>query len=172
MIETIGIGVFLAVLAYAAYSDLTSYQIPNWISLVIVADFVVTAAFGAPEFTTIAWNLGVGAAMLVAAFALFAAGVFGGGDAKLFAASSVWFGLAGLLKFVVFVALVGGLLALAILCLRRLAPPASWAEKSWLKKLHSRDQGVPYGIAIAVAASLMFFPLSLVAAFAGGMLSP
>ncbi len=167
MIETIGIGVFLAVVAYAAYSDLTSYEIPNWISLVIVADFVVTAAFGTPGFTTIAWHLGVAAAMLAAGFALFAAGVFGGGDAKLFAASSVWFGLAGLFKFVVYVALVGGLLALAILCLRRLALPASWAGRNWLRRLHSRDQGIPYGIAIAAAAGLMFLPLPLVAESVG-----
>ena len=168
MIETIGIGVFLVVAAYAAYSDLTSYEIANWISLVIVADFVVTAAFGAPEFAAIAWHLGVGVAMLAAGFALFAAGIFGGGDAKLFAASSVWFGLAGLFKFVVYVALVGGLLALAILCLRRFALPASWAAKSWLRRLHSRDQGVPYGVAIAAAAGLMFLPLHLVAGSAGG----
>ena len=167
MIESIGIGVFFAAVTYAAYSDLTSYEIPNWISLVIVADFVVTAGFGTPGFATIAWHLGVGAAMLAAGFALFAAGVFGGGDAKLFAASSVWFGLAGLLKFAVYVALVGGLLALAILCLRRLAPPASWAGWNRLRRLRSRDQGIPYGVAIAAAAGLMFLPLPLVAEFAG-----
>ncbi len=165
MIESIGIGVFLAVVAYAAYSDLTSYEIPNWISLVIVADFIVTAAIGAPEFTAIAWHLGVGVAMLAAGFALFAAGVFGGGDAKLFAASSVWFGLTGLFKFAVYAALVGGLLALAILCLRHLALPASWAGRNWLRRLHSRDQGIPYAIAIAAAVGLMFLPLPLVAEF-------
>ncbi len=167
MIEAIGIGVFLAVAAYAAYADLTSYEIANWLSLVIVADFVVTAAFGTPEFIAIAWHLGVGAAMLVAGFALFAAGIFGGGDAKFLAASSVWFGLAGLLKFVVYVALVGGLLGIAILCLRYFALPASWTEKKWLRRLHSRDQGVPYGVAIAAAAGLMYIPLSKVAGSAG-----
>ena len=168
MIETIGIGVFLAAVAYAAYCDLTSYEIPNWISLVIVADYVVAAGFGTPGLATIAWHLGVGGAMLAAGFALFAAGVFGGGDAKLFAATSVWFGLAGLFKFAVYMALVGGLLTLAILCLRRLALPASWAGRSWLRRLHSRDQGIPYGIAIATAAGLMFLPLPLVAESASG----
>ena len=43
----------------------------------------------------VVWGLGAGAVMLIAGFALFAAGIFGGGDAKLLAASAVWFGWSG-----------------------------------------------------------------------------
>ena len=164
MIEAIGIALFLALAAYAAYSDLTSYQIPNWISLAIIADFVVAAAIGVQEPAAIAWHLGAGLAMLVAGVGLFAAGLLGGGDAKLLAASAVWFGWAGLFKFVVYVAILGGVLALVVIALRRAGLPESWSGQPWIRRLRSPDQGIPYGVAIAASAGLMFVPLAGIAA--------
>ena len=163
MIEVIGIALFLALAAYAAYLDLTTYQIPNWISLAVVADFVVAAAIAVQDPVAIAWHLGAGLAMLVAGIGLFAANVLGGGDAKLLAASAVWFGWAGLFKFVIYVAILGGVLALFILGLRRAGLRESWTGRPWIQRLRAPDRGIPYGIAIAAAAGLMFVPIAGIA---------
>ena len=105
-------------------------------------------------------GLGAGAVTLIAGFALFAAGLFGGGDAKLFAASSVWFGWPGLYRYILLVALLGGLLALVVLCLRRFHQSGQGGQsdqggsQTWLNNLCSGDHGIPYGVALAVASWL------------------
>jgi len=43
MIETLATIAFLGAMATAAFTDLTRYEIPNWISLVVAAAFVVSA---------------------------------------------------------------------------------------------------------------------------------
>ena len=85
--------------------------------------------------------------MLVAGIGLFAANVLGGGDGKLLAASAVWFGWAGLFKFVIYVAILGGVLALFILGLRRAGLRESWTGRPWIQRLRAPDRGIPYGIA-------------------------
>lgn len=162
-IETIGVVVFLGLSAYAAFSDVARYRIANWISLAIIADFIVitayAAAFGTLEPVMVMGSLGAGTVMLIAGFALFAAGIFGGGDAKLLAASAVWIGWSGMFRYVILVALIGGLLGLAVLGLRRVAPNRVPGDREWLNNLRSGDHGMPYGVAIAAASWLMFCPL-------------
>lgn len=167
-IGTAGVVVFLGLSTYAAFFDIARYRIANWISLAILADFIVVTAYasamGSLEPMMIVWSLGAGVAMLFAGFALFAAGVFGGGDAKLFAASSVWFGWPGLYRYILLVALLGGLLALVVLCLRRFHQSGQGGQsdqggsQTWLNNLCSGDHGIPYGVALAVASWLMFCP--------------
>lgn len=165
-IGTVGVVVFLGLSAYAAFSDIARYRIANWISLAILADFIVVAVYasvmGSLEPMMIVWSLGVGITMLIAGLALFAAGVFGGGDAKLLAASAVWFGWSGLYRYILLVALLGGLLALVVLGLRRFAPKLLQHDpqsgQTWLSNLLSGDHGIPYGVALAVASWLMFCP--------------
>ena len=155
--------VFLGLSTYAAFSDVVRYRIANWISLAILADFIFIAAFAGLSGVVDPWiiveRLGAGAVMLIAGFALFAAGLFGGGDAKLIAVSALWFGWSSLFRYVVLVALIGGLLALIILGLRRFARNPAGSGLEWLNKLRSGDHGIPYGVAIAAAAWLMFCPL-------------
>ena len=131
--------------------------------MAILADFMVLAAIagalGTLDPVSAISGLGAGAVMLIAGFALFTAGLFGGGDAKLLAASAVWFGWSGLFRFIILVALMGGLLALAVLGLRRVARARAWNSPKWLIGLCSGDHGIPYGLAIAAASWLMIYPL-------------
>ena len=155
--------VFLALSTYAAFTDVTHYRIANSISLAILAVFIVIAVFaglsGAVDPWLIAGHLGAGTVMLLAGFGLFAAGVFGGGDAKLIAVSALWFGWSSLFRYAVLVALIGGLLALITLGLRRFVLSPAGRGPEWLNKLRSGDHGIPYGVAIAAASWLMFCPL-------------
>jgi prepilin peptidase CpaA len=101
-------------------------------------------------------HLGAGCVVLVAAFGLFARGIIGGGDAKLAAATALWFGFDHLLVYVVYASLFGGALTLALLQFR-MAPLPPWlARQEWVQRLHRKDGGVPYGIALAAAALAVY----------------
>lgn len=164
MIQTIVEILFPVIMVYAAARDVTSYEIPNWVSLSIVANFLAAALVGSVDLSVVAWHLGAGVAVLFVGALLFFGGIFGGGDAKLIAACAVWVGWSMLAKFLLLVAIFGGILALAILVLRRLDLPASWLRSAWLRRVHSREEGVPYAVAIALGSILMFRELPLVEA--------
>jgi prepilin peptidase CpaA len=89
-------------------------------------------------------------------FVFFARGWIGGGDAKLAAATALWLGFDQLLNYLVFASLFGGLLTLAILRFRAIPLPSLLANQEWAKRLHRTDSGVPYGIALAVAALAIY----------------
>ena len=82
----------------------------------------------------------------------FARGWIGGGDAKLAAATALWLGFDQLLNYLIFASLFGGVLTLAILRFRLMPLPALLANQEWAKRLHRMDTGIPYGIALALAA--------------------
>jgi prepilin peptidase CpaA len=86
----------------------------------------------------------------------FARGWIGGGDAKLAAAIALWFGFEHLMTYLLYASLFGGLLTLVIMRFRIMPLPAALAEQEWIKRLHRIDGGVPYGIALAAAALLIY----------------
>jgi prepilin peptidase CpaA len=53
--------------------------------------------------------------------------------------------------------LVGGALTLFLIQFRLLPLPAPLARQKWIMRLHEKGGGVPYGIALA-AAALMVYP--------------
>jgi prepilin peptidase CpaA len=52
--------------------------------------------------------------------------------------------------------LLGGALTLALLEFRKHALPALLARRPWIERLHKIDGGIPYGIALAAAALLIY----------------
>jgi len=136
-----------------AFRDLVSYTIPNWISLAIIGLFPLAAlAAGLPlEMTAV--HLGIGVAVLVCAMAMFAFRWIGGGDAKLFAAAALWMGWPAVLDFVLWTAIIGGVLAMMLLSLRSAAlRPMVLLGPPWLVKLSEPGGAAPYGVAIAAGA--------------------
>ncbi|WP_375593042.1 prepilin peptidase [Algihabitans albus] len=136
-------------LMIAAGSDLRRYMIPDTCSLVLLASFFVYALSGATEG---AWPLHLAVAVLVflVGIGVFAAGLAGGGDVKLFAATALWAGPDLLAGLVVIMSLVGGLLAMAVLSrawlLRRFSPVN--ADRG--AEVSIAQQPIAYGLAIAV----------------------
>ncbi|WP_374575446.1 prepilin peptidase [Phenylobacterium sp.] len=152
--------VFPALVVTAALRDLTSYTIPNWISLALLAAFIPAAlAFGLP-LPVIGQHAAVFGATLVAGMAMFALGWIGGGDAKLFAAAGLWLGWPAGLTFLIITALAGGALAVALLAARSsFLQPLLNIGPAWLGRLATPGENVPYGVAICVGA-LVAFPHS------------
>ena len=151
----IWVGLFAALLLAAAVRDLTSYIIPNWISLALLAGFL-PAAWLAWKTGVPALHIGqclmVGFAVLAAGVAMFALNWLGGGDAKLLAAAALWIGWQGLAAFLFWTTLAGGVLALVLLTVRRRTAPAGEAPATWVDGLLRKGAPVPYGVAIAVGA--------------------
>jgi len=152
--------VFPALVIFAAVRDATSFTIPNWISLAIVAAFLPAAALLHLPLLTVLGALGVGFAFLVAGMGMFALRWIGGGDAKLFAACGLWLGWPAAPAFLVWTAVAGGVLALALLSGRKWAGYYPGARPQWITRLVTPGGDIPYGLAIA-AGALAAFPTSL-----------
>jgi prepilin peptidase CpaA len=147
---------FPALMAFAACSDLLTMTISNRVSLALVAGFFALAVMQGMPAGLIGWHIGAGAVVLVAAFVCFACGWIGGGDAKLAAATALWFGFDQVVVYLLWASLFGGVLTLALLRFRQMPLPAPLARQPWLLRLHGKASGVPYGIALAAAALLVY----------------
>jgi prepilin peptidase CpaA len=147
---------FPALMAFAAASDLFTMTISNRVSLVLVVGFFVLAFAGGMSGHDIMTHVGAGALMLATAFTCFAMGWVGGGDAKVAASVALWFGFGELMNFLVYASLFGGALTLALLELRRWPLPFGLAGQAWLARLHAKESGIPYGIALAISALLIY----------------
>jgi prepilin peptidase CpaA len=147
---------FPALMAFAAASDLFTMTISNRVSLALAAGFLVLAlatGMAAPE---ILLHLAAGATVLVVAFACFSFGWIGGGDAKVAAGAALWFGFSHLLNYLLYASLFGGALTLLLLQFRQWPLPYALAGQTWLLKLHAKDSGIPYGIALAIGALVVY----------------
>jgi prepilin peptidase CpaA len=148
---------FPALMAFAAASDLFTMTISNRISLALVAGFFALALLGGMGLYDIALHAAAGVTVLAAAFVCFAMGWVGGGDAKVAAAAALWFGFGHLMNYLLYAALFGGALTLLLLQFRQWPLPYALAGQPWLLRLHAKESGIPYGIALAIGA-LMIYP--------------
>jgi prepilin peptidase CpaA len=148
---------FPALMAFAAASDLFTMTISNRVSLALAAGFLALALLSGMGLHDILSHVGAGATVLAVAFACFAMGWVGGGDAKVAAAAALWFGFGHLLNYLVYASLFGGALTLLLLQFRQWPLPYPFAGQVWLLRLHAKESGIPYGIALAIGA-LMIYP--------------
>ena len=121
----------LAFSVWAAISDFRFLKIPNVISIVALAAFAVAFAaqyFGLPVELR---PMGVITSHLASAYAL-------------------WFTLFLLPQYLVLITLVGGVLGVVALILRRIKPKNHF-HSLWIKTISEQNSAVPYGIAIAVS---------------------
>lgn len=141
---------FPGILIAAAVSDLVRYLIPNALPIALVGAFLLAAPLADMPAEVVLHHGLAGLAVLAAGFVLFMFDVLGGGDVKLLAAAAVWTGFGALGPFLLAVTLAGGVVALVLLIARRLIPRGRPGDGA-LARLMSPRQGVPYGVAIAVA---------------------
>ena len=148
--------VFPAAMLWAACADLITMKIPNRLSLLLVATVPVAAwALGmAPMLLLL--HLSAALAMLLLGMGLFALGWIGGGDAKMLAAVSAWMGWAGLPAFLLSATLAGGVLTILVLIFRKIDLVGRVKTIPWVARLHSEEQGIPYGIALAIGGLVSF----------------
>ncbi len=149
--------VFPALMAFAAASDLFTMTISNRVSVLLAAAFLVLAVAAGMAPYDILSHFGAGALVLAIAFCCFAMGWVGGGDAKVAATAALWFGFGHLLNYLLYASLFGGVLTIVLLQMRQWPLPYALTGQTWLLRLHAKESGIPYGIALAVGA-LMIYP--------------
>ncbi|MEQ1863806.1 MAG: prepilin peptidase [Micropepsaceae bacterium] len=153
-----------AAITGAAY-DLTTLTIPNWISLFLLALFPVLALAAGLSLSDAGVHFAIGAAALALGIVLFAGGIIGGGDAKLFAALALYMGAQSIVSYVFAVAFAGGLLAVVLVVLRLMPVRLLLSQLPLTHKLGVPGVSVPYGVAIATGA-LFAFPATQIFALA------
>lgn len=156
MTDVARILIFPALMVFAASSDLFTMTISNRVTLALAAGFALLAVMTGLPLAAVLEHLGAAAVVLAAGFAMFAFGWIGGGDAKLAAVTALWLGWTHLLDYALYASLLGGALTLALLQFRKFALPTSLAAMGWVERLHRPQGGVPYGIALAAAALLIY----------------
>ena len=134
------LGALTIALLFAAFTDLKSRRIANWLNVVIaVAAPAFWWASGLDLWPGIAQQIGVATATFAICAGLFAVRMMGGGDVKLLTALALWVPPAAFLKLVVVMALAGGVLTLVF--------------GAWHITRRRRDRiAIPYGVAIAIGA--------------------
>ena len=153
--------VFPVLMAFAASSDLITMRITNKLVLAVAGSFLVVALVAGLPLELIGMHVVAGIVVLAVCFGLFALGWIGGGDAKLVAATAMWFGFTHMLEYLLMASLLGGGLTLVLLLARRFPLPYPLKSVAWIDRLHDSKTGVPYGIALA-GAGLLVYPVSTV----------
>lgn len=127
-----------------AIYDIRTRRIPNWLNAAfLVAGLVLTLVlFGWQDALM---GLGHFAGALVVAMIIFALRLWGGGDAKFYAASAAWFPIAEALGLFVSIALAGLIVAIVWLIIFKVTG----------RKVKKGEKVMPYGVAIAVGGILM-----------------
>lgn len=149
VILLLGIALFVA----AAYGDVQTQRIPNWL-VAAVAALGISRLIVIGDLSFALYTLGASLLVFIVTFLLFWRGLCGGGDAKLLPATALLIGYPDLSNFLVLMSLCGALVSIAILATRRGAlfslvmrvihGPSKQPEKLQLV--------VPYGTAIAAGA--------------------
>lgn len=140
--------IYPACMVWAAVSDLTTMTIPNRLTLGLAAAFVPVGLILHLGLQQWGVHIGLGAAGLVIGMVLFALRMMGGGDAKLIAAASLWLGFQGFIALLIYTAIAGGILSVALLGARKFLWLYAHKLPTWLGR-HLEPKGdIPYGIAI------------------------
>ncbi|WP_029042034.1 A24 family peptidase [Cucumibacter marinus] len=156
MLNSVILLIFPMCMAFAAAYDLLTMRIPNWLVLVTALGFVVAALAAGFPLEEWGMHLATGFGVLVITFVLFSFGWIGGGDAKFAAATALWMGWPMTLPYLAYAGILGGVLTLLLLGVRRFPLPVGLIRIEWIARLHDPKTGVPYGIALAAAALLLF----------------
>jgi prepilin peptidase CpaA len=136
--------------------DVFSMTIPNKISLLLIAAFCGLAPAAGLTLEAFAWHIAAGGLVLVITATMFFMGMLGGGDAKLLSVVALWMGFDFLMDFLLYASLFGGLLAVLYVKFRARPLPKRLQGEVWAERLHTPKNGIPYGVALAASALLVY----------------
>lgn len=130
--------------------------ISNKVSIALIAGFLSFSYLIGMDLQTFLWHWAMFLIILVSGFTLFALNIIGGGDAKMAAATGLWLGWSHSFSFLLLSAIFGGLLTILLLKFRSELLPERLLKVEWIMRLHDTKTGVPYGIALGLAALLVY----------------
>ncbi len=157
MFQLAVITIFPMIMLVSASMDIMTMTIPNKVTLALVVGFFVLAPFVGFTWQEFGLHIAMAFAMLIITMGMFAMGWIGGGDAKLFAATGLWLGFTQqMFDYALYASLFGGVLTVVVMKLRMLPVLPSFMSFKWLERLHNPNEGVPYGVALAASALIIY----------------
>ncbi|MFC4172910.1 prepilin peptidase [Microvirga sp. GCM10011540] len=147
---------FFSATIWAGAMDLVTMKIRNEIVLFLLGTYAALAPLAGLDPIAIGWSAAAASAVLLCMFIFFGLGWIGGGDAKLASVVALWLGPEHVPTYLLYTALFGGALTLIILQFRLFALPGFCLDVFWIRRLHAKESGIPYGLAIASAAVFVF----------------
>ncbi len=152
--------IFAVTMIAAAYNDATTMKIPNWISLALIVGFCLVQPFIFQSWAVLGTHFTVSGLFFLVGFAMFAFGWLGGGDAKLMAATALWWQWSDAAMYISYTTLTGAALAILLLLGRKFLPVSIFTSQIPLA-MFKEEKNMPYGIALA-AGALMTLPQSAI----------
>lgn len=144
--------IFPGLMIAAAVCDIRSFQIPNRLTLALAAAWPLAALMAGLSLPEMGVAFCFAAVVLLAGFLLFAAGMLGGGDAKLISVAMLWVAPGQAATFIMVTVMAGAALALGLIMFRKMPLPVMAGGTNWIVELHTRSRDMPYGVAIAAGA--------------------
>lgn len=153
-----------------AVTDFLKLKIPNILPILIIGCFAIAYPLAmhlgtAASFQPLSSHLTAFGISFVAMAILFFMRLFGGGDAKMIPAVTLWCGTDGLGIFLMIMSIIGGLLAIISITTRKTKFGQTLITKllkyqslqnGWVNALAKGTNVVPYGIAIAIGGIAAF----------------
>ena len=156
MLEAATLLLFPALMAFAAISDLLTMTISNRISLALAVLFVGMAIACGLTAAEIAWHLACGALMLVlrSSCSPAAGSAAAMRNLRRRRRSRLCFEHIG--DYAFSASILGALLALILLGLRKWSRPDALPQPQWIARLLDPSTGTPYGVALACTGLLLY----------------
>ena len=150
--------------AKASLSDLKGLTIPNRYSIVALgiygACFLLLTILGRADILpTLTSSLLAALIFFGVTFIMFSFKLLGAADSKLGTVFSLWVGLKALPVFLFYMTLMGGVLAIIAIILKKKPMIKEPLVDSWVDKVQKGDSKVPYGVAIFVGLLATFIKL-------------
>ena len=158
LVQWLVIMAFLTCQIGAIIQDCRTLQISNYFSICLIIVFLPAAILSGMSWGDLLFHYLISIAVLALMIPLFIYGILGGGDVKLLVATSIWFNWQDLGGYFFLITLLGGVLAVVVLLVRRfyknrpVKPLLPWI---------SGDAGLPYGVAIGISAIVLIPKISV-----------
>lgn len=149
------VSLFAGAMLLAAVMDILTMKVSDRLVTLLLVSFAILAPLSGWSPEEMAWSVAAAMMVFFASVAFFALGWVGGGDGKLATVITLWLGAQNVLPFITMTALLGGVCALGLLLFRMLPLPPSWRERPWIARLHGPETGIPYAVAIGLAALIV-----------------
>lgn len=155
IIATFAVLFYVGFLIAAMVGDVRKFRITNRLNISFAACFFVFAILLGMEWKLILGHAAIGAIAFAVCFAIFFAGLIGGGDVKLVAATALWLGGAPMYNYVMLSAVLGGLVGIVLIAARFIARRIGLPKKPrWLRGILRRKSHMPYGVALGLGGIL------------------
>lgn len=144
--------IFVVFITLAMRHDVTERRVPNRLVVTMAITGVVSLVFIGPGSIAVLPTIGAAIAVLCVGWILNALGFWGGGDAKLAAAATIWLGPVATVLFIAMALFIGAVQAIITLLVGLMIAYRTVPGARWRPRLMARGISLPYALSIGTAS--------------------